>query len=107
MKNFPKAGLLIVTLVIPALIFALLKLFGTNHYDLPYFVAERDGDGSVVVQNGDTLFHRVNAGCGLFDGVNLDGRLTVVSRMPTRCGEACDRAADELERIAALKSAIP
>jgi hypothetical protein len=107
MKKFPKAGLLIVTLVIPALIFALLKLFGTNHYNLPYFVAEKDGSGSIIVQNGDTLFHQVTKDCGLFGGVNLDGRLTVVSRMPSNCGEPCSRAVDELERIAALKAAIP
>lgn len=107
MKNFPKAGLLIITLVIPALIFALLKLFGTNHYDLPYFVAERDENGLVIVENADTLFHQVSPDCGLFAGVNLDGRLTVVTRMPANCGEPCERATDELERIAALKSAIP
>jgi protein SCO1/2 len=107
MKKFPKAGLLIITLVIPALIFTLLKLFGTNHYDLPYFVAEKDGNGSIIVQNGDTLFHQVSADCGVFGGVNLDGRLTVVSRMPSNCGEPCERAIDELERIAALKAAIP
>lgn len=107
MKKFPKAGLLIITLVIPALIFTLLKLFGTNHYDLPYFVAEKDGNGSIIVQNGDTLFHQVSAECGVFGGVNLDGRLTVLSRMPSNCGEPCERATDELERIAALKAAIP
>lgn len=107
MKKFPKAGLLIVTLVIPALIFALLKLFGTNHYDLPYFVAEKDGNGSIIVQNGDTLFHQVSGDCGAFGGVNLDGRLTVVSRMPSNCGEPCERATDEMERIAALKASIP
>lgn len=107
MKKFPKAGLLIITLVIPALIFALLKLLGTNHYDLPYFVAEKDDKGSIIVQNGDTLFHQVSADCGVFGGVNLDGRLTVVSRMPSNCGEPCERATDELERIAALKAAIP
>jgi len=107
MKKFPKAGLLIITLVIPALIFTLLKLFGTNHYDLPYFVAEKDGNGSIIMQNGDTLFHQVSADCGVFGGVNLDGRLTVVSRMPSNCGEPCERAIDELERIAALKAAIP
>lgn len=106
MKNFPKAGLLIVTLVIPALIFALLKVFGTNHYNLPYFVAETNADGSVVVQNGDTLFHQVNANCGIFAGVELNGKLTVLSRMPARCGEPCERAADELTRISGLKSGI-
>ncbi|GGN09795.1 hypothetical protein GCM10010967_52100 [Dyadobacter beijingensis] len=107
MKKFPKAGLLIITLVIPALIFALLKLFGTNHYDLPYFVAEKDGSGSAVVQNGDTLFHQVSNDCGLFAAVKLDGHLTVVSRIPANCGEPCERGADELERLAALKASIP
>ncbi len=107
MRKFPKAGLLIVTLVIPALIFVLLKLFATNHYILPYFVPEKDGNGAIIVQNGDTLFHKVSADCGIFSGVNLDGRLTLVSRMPSHCGEPCERAADELERLAALKTEIP
>ncbi|OJV18400.1 MAG: hypothetical protein BGO21_22880 [Dyadobacter sp. 50-39] len=107
MKKFPKAGLLIITLVIPALIFALLKLFGTNHYDLPYFVAEKDGNGTVIVQNGDTLFHKVSVDCGVFAGVDLDGHLTVVARIPSNCGEPCERGADELTRIAALKGSIP
>lgn len=107
MKNFPKAGLLIVTLVIPALIFTLLKLFGTNHYDLPYFVPERDGNGSVVIQNGDTLFHEVRTDCEIFAGLQLNGKLTVLSRMPAHCGEPCERATDELTRIAGLKSGIP
>lgn len=107
MKIFPKAGLLIVTLVIPALIFVLLKLFATNHYVLPYYVPERDGNGAITVQNGDTLFHRVSADCGVFGGVNLDGRLTLVSRMPSHCGEPCERATDELERLAALKAENP
>lgn len=107
MKKFPKAGLLIVTLVIPALIFTLLKLFGTNHYDLPYFVAEKDGIGCALDQNGDTLFHQVSADCRIFGGTKLDGRLTVVSRMPANCGEPCGRATDELTRIVELRSAIP
>ncbi|WP_353723005.1 hypothetical protein [Dyadobacter sp. 676] len=107
MKKIPKAGLLIVTLVIPALIFALLRLFGTNHYDLPYFVAEKDGNGAAVVQNGDTLFHRISGNCGIFGGAGLDGRLTVVARIPSNCGEPCGKAGDELARVAALKTAIP
>lgn len=107
MKKFPKAGLLIVTLVIPALIFALLKLFGTNHYDLPYFVPAKDANGSAIVQNGDTLFRQVSPDCGVFGGMNLEGHFTIVTRMPANCGEPCEKAADELSRIAGLKTSIP
>jgi len=106
MKKFPKAGLLIITLVIPALIFALLKLFGTNHYDLPYFVAEKDGNGSIIVQNGDTLFHQVSASCGLLRTVSLEGHFSVLYLMPADCDERCERAIDEFERVAALKENI-
>lgn len=106
MKNYPKAGLLIVTLVIPALIFVLLKLFATNHYILPYFVPERDAQGAIRLQNGDTLFHEVSATCGAFDSTRFIGATTVIHYLPAECDDSCKLAISEIERIAGLKSEI-
>ncbi len=50
MINFRKAGLLIVTLVIPALVFTFLKFFATNHYDLQHYFPITDTSGKIVVK---------------------------------------------------------
>jgi hypothetical protein len=106
MKNFPKAGLLIVTLVIPALIFVLLKLFATNHYVLPYFLPERDAQGEIRIQNGDTLFHKVSGVCAAFDSVRFAGSTTVIHYLPAECDDSCKLGISEMERIAGLKNDI-
>ncbi|MHA4737635.1 hypothetical protein [Dyadobacter sp. MSC1_007] len=106
MKNFPKAGLLIVTLVIPALIFVLLKLFATNHYVLPYFLPERDAQGEIRMQNGDTLFHKVSGDCAAFDSAGFAGSTTVIHYLPTECDDSCKLGISEIERIAGLRSDV-
>ncbi|WAC10642.1 hypothetical protein [Dyadobacter pollutisoli] len=105
MKNFSKAGLLIVTLVIPALIFTFLRFFATNHYDLGYFNPELDLTGKVVVQNGDTLFRRISNICGETTGGQIKG-LTVVNYLPEVCDDSCKLALSQLQRIFDLRSDI-
>jgi hypothetical protein len=106
MKNFPKAGLLIITLVIPALIFVLLKLFATNHYVLPYFLPERDAQGEIRMQNGDTLFHKVSGDCAAFDSARFAGSTTVIHYLPAECDDSCKLGISEMERIAGLRNDI-
>ncbi|MEO6286425.1 MAG: hypothetical protein ABIN80_10155 [Dyadobacter sp.] len=105
MKNFPKAGLLIVTLVIPALIFAFLRFFATNHYDLSYFNPELDANGKVVVQNGDTLFRKVSGLCADTDNSGIKG-LTVVSYLPEIRDDSSSLALSQLQRIFDIRSDI-
>ncbi|WP_031528332.1 hypothetical protein [Dyadobacter crusticola] len=107
MKNFSKAGLLIITLVIPALIFIFLKFFARNHYDLPYFNAEYDSAGTVVKQNGDTVFHAVSDQIFVGKQVGFAGKLTIIHYLPENCGDSCKLAISQLQRIAALHSEIP
>lgn len=107
MKKFPKAGLLIVTLVIPALIFVLLKLFATNHYDLPYYLPARNAAGETVVQNGDTVFSKAAERCVTLRPVKFDNALTVIHPLQDDCDEGCQKAIDELKRVLALKESIP
>jgi protein SCO1/2 len=106
MKNFSKAGLLIVTLVIPALIFVFLKFFARNHYDLPYFNPQKDAKGNIVIENGDTLFHKITDNCPLVNE-KFDGKLTVISTLPKECNEDCKLLMEELQRVDALRSEIP
>lgn len=112
MINFRKAGLLIGTLVIPALIFVFLKLFATNHYDLPYYHPEVNADGSAVVNNGDTLFYTVpeislrkpDSSGGNF--VFGQGKVTVAGYLPETCDDSCKLLVNQLERLSVLRENI-
>jgi protein SCO1/2 len=107
MKNFSKAGLLIVTLVIPALIFAYLNFFAKNHYILPYFFPSKDAKGNVIVQNGDTLYRKAASICPELNDFEFEGKLTVVNTLPASCDSQCVAVLAQLNRIAALEKGIP
>jgi protein SCO1/2 len=113
MIDFRKAGLLIVTLVIPALIFIFLKFFATNHYDLPHYFPVYDTAGKVIINGGDTLFYKVPS-------INLkdtsgsfitrefgNGKITVAGYLPENCLNTCQIVLGQSERILALKENIP
>ncbi|TLU98109.1 hypothetical protein [Dyadobacter luticola] len=107
MKKFSKAGLLIVTLVIPALIFVFLKFFAKNHYDLPYFNPELDAQGKVVIENGDTLFRKVNMVCPSLGQIDLRNKLTLISSLSGECDADCQTFVTQLQRINSLTHEIP
>lgn len=102
MKKYGKAGLLIVTLVIPALVFTFLRYFTTNHYNIPRYHPVKDGN-KVQVVGGDTVFYTVPK----TEGVTIEGNLTVVSYFETPCVGSCVVMRDHLARIAAMKDQIP
>jgi protein SCO1/2 len=106
MNKFTKAGLLIVTLVIPALIFTFLRFFATNHYNIPYFHPELDQNGNVIVDTrGDTIFYKVSGlkandlkGTPLSEEI-FKGKWTVANYVPALCGDTCGIVLNQLERI--------
>ncbi|QRR03149.1 SCO family protein [Dyadobacter sandarakinus] len=96
-------------MVIPAFVFAFLQFFGTNHYNLPYFVPERNEGGQVVMSKGDTVFRKLNV-ISLNNNLSsfeLAGKLTVVHFLPQTCEDSCELVLAQLERIAVLENAIP
>jgi protein SCO1/2 len=109
MNKFFKAGLLIVTLVIPALIFTFLRFFATNHYDLPYYHAEKDSAGNVRVINGDTVFYKVADSLGrkLLPPGGIQGKVIVLSYLPQICSDSCKEEFIQLDRIYGLRQSIP
>ena len=107
MKNFPKAGLLILTLVTPALIFVFLKFFGTNHYVLPYFNPQTNSNGQVIVENGDTLFRKVSGIKLKSSETNLTGKIAVIHYLPETCKDSCLLMLAQLQRINNLATNIP
>ncbi|GLU55003.1 SCO family protein [Dyadobacter frigoris] len=113
MINFRKAGLLIVTLVIPALVFTFLKFFATNHYDLQYYFPITDSAGKIVVNKGDTLFYKVpvihlktTSGQVVSEEFGK-GQVTVVGYLPEHCLNTCEIVLGQVERVFALRETIP
>ncbi|MCE7062807.1 hypothetical protein [Dyadobacter sp. CY343] len=106
MKNFSKAGLLIATLVIPALIFLFLQIFARNHYDLPYLNPELSSDGKILIEDADTVFHQVDAGKSAITDLSFTGKLNVITYLPKDCSDSCKLAFSQLQRVAALKAEI-
>jgi len=107
MKNFPKAGLLIITLVTPALIFVFLTYFGTNHYVLPYYNPQINSNGEVIIENGDTLFRKISEVKLKSAKKNVENRITVISYIPKDCTDSCLLMFAQLERINNLAADIP
>lgn len=114
MNKYVKAGLLIVTLVIPALIFTFLRFFATNHYNLPFYHPVTDSLGKVVMSGQDTVFYKVDP-----DGVSIKGQttplmgkafenvITVVNYVQQPCSDSCQLLLSQLERVYAMRSGIP
>ena len=113
MINFRKAGLLILTLVIPALVFVFLKLFATNHYDLPHYHPQLSAAGTVQISGGDTVFYKVpdiilmDAGGKPYVEKFGDGRLIVAGFLPPSCDDSCRIVLAQVERVFALTESIP
>jgi protein SCO1/2 len=113
MNKFRKAGLLISTLVIPALIFTFLKFFATNHFNLPYYHALHDENGKVLMSEGDTVFYKaVIKGLKTTDGNELssdllDNKVTVLSVFPPVYDNATALEYTQLGRVFALRQTIP
>ncbi len=113
MKKSRKAGLLIVTLVIPALIFTFLQFFADNHYDLPYYHPLVAPNGSVVDERGDTVYQQFSKLTLKQDSTRdtisekLIGQVTVVSYLPAECRDTCKLVLSQLERIEGLQKEIP
>lgn len=113
MINFRKAGLLIITLVIPALVFTFLKFFATNHYDLQHYFPITDTSGKIVINNGDTAFYKVpvihlkNTSGEAVSEEFGKGQVTVVGYLPEHCLNTCEIVFGQVERVFALIETIP
>lgn len=104
-NNFVKAGILVVILVIPALVFIFLKFFGKNNFDLPYYfpvVNERD---EVTIVKGDTVFNQIpsfkllSQDGDTLSSEELKGKIFVTSFFFSRCGTICPPLNSNLSRV--------
>lgn len=112
MNRFFKAGLLMLTLVIPALIFVFLQLFATNHYDIPYYNPVSNTNGVIQMAGKDTVFHK-KLELSFHDlspdttlDISLEGKYNLIHYLPSNCIENCELIVDQLKRVYALNSEI-
>jgi|AntAceMinimDraft_5_1070358.scaffolds.fasta_scaffold173469_1 protein SCO1/2 len=102
------------TLAFPVLIFLFLKIFTTNHYDLPYYVPMIDSVSNAVVMNeGDTVFYQLND-FSLITTSNepltsdqLRGKMMVLSSIRLANVDGYDKVLGELVRINKLSESYP
>jgi protein SCO1/2 len=114
MSHFKKAGFLLFTLVVPALVFLFLRYFGQNHYTLPRYIPLIDsltGEPLTRLVNvkgkqvRDTIFHTLPD----FSLTDQEGKLANLSRVKgkihvanfifTRCPGQCPRMSAEMRRV--------
>jgi protein SCO1 len=116
MIQFKKAGILIATLVIPALFFLFLKFFGQNHFGLPRFIPVIDSATNNVVMKkvfnkelnkivNDTLFRTIPSFSFIdqnnkpFTNANVKGKIYVANFIFTRCGMICPKITSQMSRV--------
>lgn len=103
MKNIYKAGALAAILVIPALVFIFLKVFGKNHYDLPvYFASDSTKvNGQYIITQAHCIpgFQFQDQNGNVFDSRKLKGQMYVADFFFTRCGGICPKMTTQLTRV--------
>ena len=115
MTQFRKAGILIVTLMVPAFAYITLRACTQNHYTLPRYIPVIDSTRgepvmhTITGRNGeqmqDTLYRHV-PGFALTDQNGnattqavLKGKIHVADFFFTRCGTICPKIQSNLSRV--------
>lgn len=115
MQKYWKAGTLLVVLLVPALLFIFLKLFGRNHFTLPRYIPRIDSTtGAPLMRKQinlkgeeivDTVFHNVpgfsltDQNGKLVDSSVVKGKIHVADFFFTRCGTICPKISSQLTRV--------
>jgi len=115
MSKSQKAGILLTTLLVPALLYIFLRFGTENHYVLPRYLPKIDSArteplmGLVTLPDGrqitDTLYNRIPPFSLIDqngDTVNqsiVKGKIYVASFFFTRCGTICPKISSQLTRV--------
>ena len=110
-----KAGILLATLLVPALVYLLLRFGTQNHYVLPRYLPKIDSTkgeplmGTVKLVDGtetiDTIYNHippfrlVDQDGKAVDQSIVKGKVYVASFFFTRCGTICPRISSQLTRV--------
>ncbi|MBK0402313.1 SCO family protein [Adhaeribacter sp. BT258] len=103
--NTKKVLFLGLLLVVPVLVFLLLKGLGTNRYDLRYYYPEVTDEGEALVQKGDTVFRRVpdfkltSQEGKTVTQHDLDDKIYVANFIFTSCQGICKKMTSQMTRV--------
>ena len=122
MKTTQKAGILLATLLVPALLYLFLRFGTQNHYVLPRYLPQVDGSdrpilGKVKLPDGrtitDTLYRHIppfkltDQDGKLVDQSIVKGKIYVADFFFTRCSTICPRVSSQLTRVQDIFRANP
>ncbi|MBN8822868.1 MULTISPECIES: SCO family protein [unclassified Spirosoma] len=115
MSTNQKAGILLATLLVPALLYLFLRFGTQNHYVLPRYLPKIDStkgeplmgkvtlpDGSVMtdtVYNHIPPFQLIDQDGKTVDQSIVKGKIYVADFFFTRCGTICPRISSQLTRV--------
>ena len=103
MNNILKAGILIIALVIPALIFLNLKFFAHNHYRLPvYYATDSTENGKhfkITKAHSIPDFNLLSQDSVWVNRNEFKNKILIVDFVFTRCQTICPKMTNELIRI--------
>ncbi|GAB4040069.1 SCO family protein [Spirosoma jeollabukense] len=118
-----KAGILLATLLVPALLYLFLRFGTQNHFVLPRYLPKIDSTigeplmGKVMLPDGrevtDTIYNHIPPFRLIDqDGKTVDqsivkGKIYVADFFFTRCGTICPRIASQLSRVQDIFRANP
>ncbi|GAB3980435.1 SCO family protein [Spirosoma terrae] len=110
-----KAGILLATLLVPALLYVFLRFGTENHYSLPRYLPKIDSTkgeplmGKVTLPDGreiiDTIYNRIPAfklidqDSQLVDQSIVKNKIYVADFFFTRCGTICPKLSSQLTRV--------
>ncbi|GAB3963077.1 hypothetical protein GCM10028805_65470 [Spirosoma harenae] len=110
-----KAGILLATLLVPALLYLFLRFGTQNHFVLPRYLPKIDSTkgeplmGKVRLQDGseviDTIYNRIppfkliDQDSQIVDQSIVKNKIYVASFFFTRCGTICPRISSQLTRV--------
>ena len=115
MRNYWRAGILLVLLAVPALFYIFLRSFTQNHYTLRRFIPVIDSTtgepimGKQVDERGkevvDTVFrtvlpfHLIDQESKPTSNEVVKGKIHIADFFFTRCGTICPKLSSELSRV--------
>jgi len=110
-----KAGILLATLLVPALLYMFLRFGTENHYSLPRYLPEIDSTtgeprmGKVKLANGDEVVDTIYRHIPAFNLIDQNGKkidqsvvknkIYVADFFFTRCGTICPKLSSQLTRV--------
>jgi protein SCO1 len=115
MSNTKKAGILLVVLLVPALLYLFLRFGTQNHYALPRYLPKIDSAkseplmGMVKLPDGreieDTIYNHIppfkliDQDSNVVDQSIVKDKIYVADFFFTRCGTVCPKIASQLTRV--------